>query len=100
MTDRSRRSTSFESALFNIITDGKYLKFEPVTGNVSELPRQPEQGRFVNSTGDLFNAQDGMVRFGLDPTRGGVLASLIQVPNLQERIQQGGLVGYLIISSV
>jgi len=83
---------------FNIITDGKYLKFEPVTGNVSELPRQPEQGRFVNSTGDLFNAQDGMVRFGLDPTRGGVLASLIQVPNLQERIQQGGLVGYLIIA--
>jgi biopolymer transport protein ExbB len=83
---------------FNIITDGKYLKFEPVTGNVSELPRQPEQGRFVNSTGDLFNAQGGMVRFGLDPTRGGVLASLIQVPNLQERVQQGGLVGYLIIA--
>ncbi|MBT8442335.1 MAG: energy transducer TonB, partial [Gammaproteobacteria bacterium] len=83
---------------FNIITDGKYLKFEPLTGNVSELPRQPEQSRFVNSTSDLFNLDSGMVQFGLDPTRGGVLASLIQVPNLQERIQQGGLVGYLIIS--
>lgn len=83
---------------FNIITDGKYLKFEPLTGNVSELPRQPEQSRFVNSTSDLFNLQSGMVQFGIDPTRGGVLASLIQVPNLQERIQQGGLVGYLIIS--
>lgn len=83
---------------FNIITDGKYLKFEPLTGNVSELPRQPEQSRFVNSTGDLFNAQSGLVQFGVDPTRGGVLASLIQVPNLQERVQQGGLVGYLIIS--
>lgn len=83
---------------FNIITDGKYLKFEPLTGNVSELPRQPEQSRFVDSTSDLFNAQSGMVNFGVDPTRGGVLASLIQVPNLQERIQQGGLVGYLIIA--
>lgn len=83
---------------FNIITDGKYLKFEPLTGNVSELPRQPEQARFVNSTSDLFNAQSGIVKFGVDPTRGGVLASLIQVPNLRERIQQGGLVGYLIIS--
>ncbi len=83
---------------FNIITDGKYLKFEPLTGNVSELPRQPEQSRFVNSTSDLFNLDSGMVQFGIDPTRGGVLASLIQVPNLQERIQQGGLVGYLIIS--
>jgi biopolymer transport protein ExbB len=39
-----------------------------------------------------------MVRFGLDPTRGGVLNSLIARPNLQERIQQGGLVGYLIIA--
>jgi len=83
---------------FNIISDGKYLKFEPLTGNVSELPRQPEQSRFVDSTKDLFNAQSGLIEFGVDPTRGGVLASLIQVPNLQERIQQGGLVGYLIIA--
>ncbi|MFQ5634412.1 MAG: MotA/TolQ/ExbB proton channel family protein, partial [Gammaproteobacteria bacterium] len=83
---------------FNIITDGKYLKFEPATGNVSELPRQPEQSRFVDSAEELFGAQSGIVRFGIDPTRGGVLASLIQVPNLRERIQQGGLVGYLIIS--
>lgn len=83
---------------FNIITDGKYLKFEPATGNVSELPRQPEQSRFVDSTSDLFNAQSGLVQFGVDPTRGGVLASLINVPNLRERVNQGGIVGYLIIS--
>jgi len=83
---------------FNIITDGKYLKYEPQTGNVSELPRQPEQGRFIDSTTALFNAQSGLVRFGLDPTLGGVLNSLIARPNLQERVQQGGLVGYLIIA--
>ena len=83
---------------FNIITDGKYLKYEPETGNVSELPRQPEQGRFINSTTDLFNADSGFVRFGLDPTLGGVLNSLIARPNLKERVQQGGLVGYLIIA--
>jgi len=84
--------------LFNIVTDGKYLKYEPATGNVSELPRQPEQGRFTDSTSDLVNAQTGKVRFGLDPTRGGVLNSLVARPNLQERVQQGGLVGYLIIA--
>jgi biopolymer transport protein ExbB len=84
--------------VFNIITDGKYLKYETTTGTVSELPRQPEQGRFIDSTTDLFGATTGMVRFGLDPTRGGVLNSLIARPNLQERIQQGGLVGYLIIA--
>jgi biopolymer transport protein ExbB len=84
--------------LFNIVTNGKYLKYEPSTGTVSELPRQPEQDRFTDSTSDLFHATDGLVRFGMDPTLGGVLNSLIARPNLVERIQQGGLVGYLIIA--
>ena len=39
-----------------------------------------------------------MVRFGLDPTLGGVLNSLVGRPNLMERIQQGALVGYLILA--
>ena len=39
-----------------------------------------------------------VVRFGLDPTLGGVLNSLVGRPNLVERIQQGALVGYLIIA--
>jgi biopolymer transport protein ExbB len=67
-------------------------------GVVSELPRQPEQGRFINSTSDLLDATDGFVRFGLDPTLGGVLSTLVARPNLVERVQQGGLVGYLIIA--
>jgi biopolymer transport protein ExbB len=84
--------------VFNIVADGKYLKYEPSTGTVSELPRQPEQGRFTDSTADMFAASGGLVRFGLDPTLGGVLNSLVARPNLQERVQQGGLVGYLIIA--
>jgi biopolymer transport protein ExbB len=82
---------------FNIITDGKYLNYEPETGNVIEIPRQPEGRRFTGSTADLFDSSDGKVAFGLDPTLGGVLMSLVARPNLIERIQQGGIVGYLII---
>jgi biopolymer transport protein ExbB len=84
--------------LFNIVTDGKYLKYEPTTGAVSELPRQPEQARFTDSTSTVFDATSGKTKFGFDPTRGGVLNSLVARPNLQERVQQGGLVGYLIIA--
>jgi len=84
--------------LFTIVTDGKYLTYETSTGKVSELPRQPEANRFTNSAADLFSATEGKIRFGLDPTLGGVLNSLIARPNLIERIQQGGLVGYLIIA--
>ncbi len=85
--------------LFNIVTDGKYLTYRSETGNVTELGRQPEQARYTNSTEDLLGAEQGeVIRFGLDPTLGGVLNSLVGRPNLIERIQQGALVGYLIIA--
>ncbi len=85
--------------LFNIVSDGKYLTYIQETGNVTELARQPEQGRYTGSTEDILAAGSGeSVRFGLDPTLGGVLNSLVGRPNLMERIQQGATVGYLIIA--
>tara|TARA_B110000196_G_scaffold315163_1_gene324374 strand:- start:2203 stop:3564 length:1362 start_codon:yes stop_codon:yes gene_type:complete len=83
--------------LFNIVADGKYLNYSPETGNVTEIPRQPEGRRYVTSTSELFSGSDNKIAFGLDPTLGGVLASLVGRPNLIERVQQGGIVGYLVI---
>jgi biopolymer transport protein ExbB len=87
---------------FNLVTDGAYLDYswddaadEPV---VAEFVRQPEQGRFINSTTDIMQAQEGPVKFGLDPTRGQILGLLVEQPNLRERIDQGGIVGYVIIA--
>ncbi len=82
---------------FNIVTDGKYLQYSAATGNVSELPRQPSQGRYTGSTADLLGASSGVTKFGLDPTRGGILAQLVDSPTIRERIDQGGVVGYCII---
>ena len=65
--------------VFNVVADGRYLKYDPDTGNVSELQRQPEQGRYTGSTADILEATSGIVRFGLDPTRGGILAQLVDV---------------------
>ncbi len=81
--------------VFNIVSDGKYLKYEE--GLVAELDRQPE-ARFVESTSALQNATQGtMAPFGIDPSRGSILALLIQQPSLQERVAQGGTIGYLIL---
>ena len=91
----SRRScASVRSTLWS---DGRYLQFTPETGNVLELPRQP-QGRFVKTTHELLGAQSGTVKFGVDPSRGSILALLVQAPSLGERIDQGGLIGYLILA--
>ena len=83
--------------LFNIVAAGKYLNYSPETKNVTEIPRQPEGRRFTGSTSELFDPSNEKIAFGLDPTLGGVLASLVARPNLIERVQQGGIVGYLVI---
>ena len=82
--------------VFNIISDGKYLSYNSDTGTVSELLRQP-QARYLDSIEETESATSGVVGFGLDPSRGQLLSMLVQSPNLRERIDQGGTVGYIII---
>lgn len=95
---------SFEDVIrvgtFNVVADGRYLSHNPETNSLSELQRQPEGGRFTGSTSDLVSAApgSGVVRFGLDPTSGVILSALVETPNLTERINQGGIVGYVIIA--
>jgi biopolymer transport protein ExbB len=81
--------------LFNIVFDGGYLQYSGTT--VNELQRQPEQGRYVDSAEEMANATSGPVTFGVDGTRGGILALLVESPTIMDRIHQGGIVGYCII---
>lgn len=83
---------------FNLVADGRYLTHNTETNSVSELQRQP-QSRFISSTSDLLAAQpgSGMVRFGVDITRGQLLSLLIRNPTTTEQLQQGGTPGYIIL---
>jgi len=83
--------------LFNAVSDGKYLEYIPETGRLVELQRQP-QSRYTGRAGDLESADSGLHSFGIDPTRGQLLGLLVQSPSLMERIAQGKIVGYVIIS--
>jgi biopolymer transport protein ExbB len=81
-----------------LVADGKYLEMNPVTGNVAELLRQPAN-RYSDGAAKLQNAAAGeLVEFGLDPTGGSILSLLVQAPNFEERLDQGGLVGYIILA--
>ena len=82
---------------FNMVSDGRYLQYTPETGHLSEMGRQP-QGRFTKTTGRLLAAREGRVVFGVDPTRGQILATYLDRPGLRERIAQGGLIGWVIIA--
>ncbi len=83
--------------VFNAISDGKFLRYLPETGKLTELPRQPA-GRYLGAAEDLEAATSGLVPMAVDPSRGSILALLVQSPTYTERIQQGGVIGYITIT--
>jgi biopolymer transport protein ExbB len=82
---------------YNLISYGKYLTFDGA--KIQELARQPD--KYLSGAQDLQNATSGTVDFGVDPTGpagGQLLTALIDSPTFIERVQQGGGVGYVILS--
>ncbi|PDH36333.1 MAG: energy transducer TonB, partial [OM182 bacterium MED-G24] len=82
---------------WNLVSDGEYVSYDIENDIVKELPRQPA-GRFVSSAASLEGASSGFVPFGVDPTRGQLLALQVEIPTIEERVHQGGTTGYVILS--
>jgi len=82
---------------FNLTSEGVYLTYQSSTGQIVELSRQPA-GRFTGTIDDLEEAKSGYEGFAIDPSRGSLLSMLVRAPSFWERLQQGGLVGYVIIA--
>jgi len=83
--------------VFNAVSDGKFLRYASDTNQLIELPRQPAS-RFQSMARDLETANSGMTAMAIDPSRGAILSVLVRSPGLMERIQQGQLIGYVIIA--
>lgn len=82
---------------FNIVSDGKYLQFIPETGRIIEYSRQPS-ARYLNGAEDISEPGAGTVEFTIDPTSGQLLSLLVASPDFSERVAQGGIIGYVILS--
>ncbi len=82
--------------VFNAVSNGHFLRYLPETGQLVEPGRQP-QNQYQSMALKFENAKDEYSPFPVDPTRGALLALLVQVPDLKTRTQQGGIVGYLTI---
>jgi len=81
---------------FTAMSGSKYLNYVVETHRLEELARQPAS-RHTNSVKKFTSATSGIVGVSIDPARGAILALLIQKATLKERIEQGGLIGNLII---
>ena len=83
--------------IFTAVTGDTYLDYLPEAQRLQALPRQP--GGSAQSDAERFTSADaGPVTMLVDPTRGNLLALLTDKPSVAERIQQGSVVGYIIIA--
>ncbi len=84
------------AGVFTSVSEGAFLRFLPDSGKLVELSRQPT-GRFQALARDLEDADSGVVPMALDPSKGAILSLMVQSPDMGERIDQGGFIGYLIL---
>ncbi len=86
------------AGVFTVISDGEYLLWDSNEQKLQSLSRQPP-ARFLATIGEYESGGDGLTGLAVDPSRGSLLAVLIETRGLVERLQQreGGAVGDVII---
>jgi biopolymer transport protein ExbB len=82
---------------FSAVSNGRYLLWEPAQEKLRELVRQPPT-RYVETVGEFESLTGGVGVLAVDPSRGQLLNALTDTPSRVERVQQGGAVGYVIIT--
>lgn len=82
---------------FTAFSGDTFLRYVPETSELIAPKQQPDS--HLRSAADDFTDSNGELEGApIDPTRGNLLGMLAHTPNLVERIQQGGIVGYLTIA--
>ena len=83
---------------FNVVADGNYLVWDLESKKLVQLDQQPGS-RYNGPAADLQTATGSDVNpFWIDPSRGQLLKIMGQTAGLSERVQQGGVVGYIILA--
>jgi len=83
---------------FNVVADGKYLNWDIESARLVELDKQPGS-RYTDPVSQLEAASgNSMTGFWIDPSRGQLLKIMGQSPELGDRVDQGGVVGYIILA--
>lgn len=91
------RKTVTRVGVFNAVSEGRFLRYLPETEKLVELSRQPP-ARFTSLAADLETTTSSFQLFPVDPSRGAILSLIVHSPNMFERIDAGGIIGYIIIA--
>jgi len=85
------------AGVFTAASNGSFLRYLPDSGKFVELSRQPPL-RFRAMAEELQATQTGVAPMALDPSKGAILSLMVQSPDISERVQQGGGIGYVILA--
>lgn len=81
---------------FAAVSSGKYLNYDSDVEALVELSTQPSSS-VQNKAADFESANGQIANIVIDPTKGSLLQLLDMNPTIMDRINQGGVVGYIII---
>lgn len=81
---------------FNAISKDSFLKYNASSSLFVEPSFQPDR-KYLSIINKYFNSDETISEISIDPTRGNILDIISQKPNLEQRISQGGIIGYIII---
>ena len=82
---------------FSAFSTGDFLRFVPQTGELLVLSREPAS-RYRDAAEEFLADPGAIAEITVDPSRGSLLGLLSYTPNLRERIDQGGTIGYITIA--
>ncbi|SDH24541.1 biopolymer transport protein ExbB [Pseudomonas benzenivorans] len=71
-----------------------FLRYDADAGELLAPARQPSG---LGQVADYLDSDEALARLPIDPSRGTLLAQLQRQPSLWDRLQQGGLVGWVIV---
>jgi biopolymer transport protein ExbB len=83
---------------FVAFADGRYLTYKGDQNILAFLARQPA-GAVTAAARSVENASgDGFTRGVIDPSLGSLLGLIVETPTFNERVQQGGSIGYITLA--
>ena len=80
---------------FSAFSPDAFLRYDASAGELLALPRQPSGMGLVD---DYLSSSDALASLPVDPSRGTLLAQLQLQPDFWARLQQGGVVGWVIVA--
>lgn len=82
---------------YGAVSEDAFLFYSPKDNRLVQ-PQKQLPGRYLASAENFKHSENGFVKIMIDPTRGQLLKMLTQKPDMEERLEQGGVIGKIIIA--